>query len=147
TGVRWRVELFGGLRVERAGVCITHFRTQKSALLLAYMALSCGAGSRRQRVHRRDDLASLRWPASDALSARASLRHALSLVPRVLEPEGTPHGSVLIANRASVQLNPQAITTDVAEFEAALEEAARAGDRAAGGRCLARAVDLYHGEL
>src|SRR5712692_9761390 len=94
----WRIELFGGLRAGRGNVSITHFRTQKSALLLAYMALSCDAGARRQRSHSRDELAYLLWPDSDAHSARASLRYALTLVRRVLEPEGTPHGSILITD-------------------------------------------------
>jgi DNA-binding SARP family transcriptional activator len=147
TDGRWRVELFGGLRVARGDVCVTHFRTQKSALLLAYLALFSDPASRRPHCHRRDDLAFLLWPESDAESARASLRYALTLARRVLEPEGTPRGSILIADRASVQLNAGRITTDVAEFEAALQAAARAGSSEEGARWLARGVDLYRGEL
>src|SRR5438270_615062 len=103
---RWRIELFGQLCAGRAGTVVTHFRTQKSALLLAYLALFCEAASRRQRSHLRDELAYLLWPDSDAESSRSSLRYALTLVRRVLEPEGVPRGSIVIADRASVQLDP-----------------------------------------
>jgi DNA-binding SARP family transcriptional activator len=52
---------------------------------------------------------------------RTSLRTALASLRRQLELCGTPAGSFLIADRANVRINPDTITTDVAEFEYALK--------------------------
>src|SRR6266852_667567 len=93
---RWRIEMIGGLRAVRGETVVAQFRTQKSALLLAHLALACAGGPRRQRSLLRDELANKLWPESDAQASRPSLRHALSLVRRVLEPEGVPPGAVLV---------------------------------------------------
>jgi DNA-binding SARP family transcriptional activator len=37
--ILWRIEFFGGLRARRDNEVITRFRTQKTAALLAYLAL------------------------------------------------------------------------------------------------------------
>src|SRR5437868_5286083 len=42
---RWRIELFGGLRVQQGEQVLTRLRTQKTAPLLAYLAYY------RQRTH------------------------------------------------------------------------------------------------
>src|SRR5262249_52847931 len=47
----------------------------------------------------------------------------------------------------TVRVDPAALTTDVAEFAAALEAAARAGESAERARYLGRAVELYRGEF
>src|SRR5581483_3417910 len=65
-----------------------------------------------------------------------------------LEPPGVPAGAVLLADRATIRLNPEAICTDVAEFEASLKAVARAEEqKKATLPFLVEAVERYHGEL
>ncbi len=154
----WWIELLGGLRATRGEQVVVHFRTQKTAALLAYLAYH---GDRR---HPRDGLMEMLWPDNGLDAARASLSVALSALRRQLSlapapPEGQegaatdrPAGSgerveILLADHSTVQLNPAAVTTDVALFEVALAGAApvTAADEQA--RWLTRAVELYRGEL
>ena len=135
----WRIELFGGLRVGSGERVMTRFRTHKTASLLAYLALFP------ERPHSREELCDLLWPEADLDAGRMNLRVALSSLRRQMEPPGTPHGSVLVADRSNIHLNPAVCTTDIAEFEAALEAASKPGaDEAA---LLTRAVSLYRGDL
>jgi predicted ATPase/DNA-binding SARP family transcriptional activator len=134
--VRWRIELLGGVRAVNCEREITRFRTQKSAALLAYLAYY------RDRPHPRECLIEMFWPESVPAAGRQSLSQALSHLRHPLEPPG----AALIADRSSVRLNACAITTDVAEFEAALRSA-RAAPAAERREHLARAVGLFRGEL
>ena len=86
----WRVELFGGLRAQRGDQILTRFRTQKTALLLAYLAYH------RQRTHSRETLIELLWPESEENVGRHKLSVALSSLRGQLEPASAPTGSVLI---------------------------------------------------
>jgi len=135
----WRIELFGGLRAAAGEHVITRFRTYKTGALLAYLALSPS------RPHPREELCDLFWPEADLDAGRMNLRVALSSLRRQMEPPGTPHGAVLVADRSKIQLNPVACTTDVADFEAALEASSRPG--AAETAALTRAAGLYRGDL
>src|SRR5262249_4795927 len=99
------------------------------------------------RSHPRDALIELLWPEGDLQSGRHNLSVALSWLRQQLEPPGVPEGAVLVADRTFVRLNPAAVTTDVAEFEAALQAAERAGSAAERVELLTRAVELYGGEL
>src|SRR5581483_8633890 len=90
----WRIELLGDLRAVQAGRVVTHFRTRKTGLLLACLALDGDEGGR-PRGRSRDELADLLWPDEPPDVGRASLRNALCLLRRVLEPEDVPQGSVL----------------------------------------------------
>ena len=136
-----RIELLGGLCLEQGGQTITRFRTHKTAELLAYLAYF------RERAHPREVLIDLFWPENDVDAGRHSLSMALSALRPQLEPPGTAaDGSVLVADRHSVGLNPAIVVTDVMEFESALDSskcAAGVGQIA----FLASAVDLYRGEL
>src|SRR5947207_13712451 len=116
----WRVDLLGGLTAARGDRRVTRFHTQKSAALLAYLSYY------RVRSHPREVLVEILWPEEDLDVARHRLRVALSFLRRELEPPGTAAGTILVTDRATVRLGP-AVTTDVAEFEQALHEAARAG--------------------
>src|SRR5262245_27768145 len=112
----WQVELLGALRVWRPDEphrAISRFHTQRTGLLLAYLTYY------RERAHPRDRLVELFWPESELGAGRLSLRVALSALRRQLEPPGAA-GHVLIADRATVRLAPEAVTTDVAAFEVAL---------------------------
>lgn len=149
----WRVELFGGLRLKPlapavspdGNTAITRFRTQKTAALLAYLAYY------RERAHPREVLTEILWPEEDGDATRHKLSVALSSLRRQLEPPGVPggaaDGSVLIAEHFSVRLNPVAVTTDVAEFEASLRAAARSERPQDRADSLVGAVGLYAGEL
>jgi predicted ATPase/DNA-binding SARP family transcriptional activator len=139
--IQWRIALLGELRAEGDNRIVTRFRRQKTGVLLAYMAYYL------QRSHLRDMLIDLLWPEGNIQAGRNNLSVAVSGLRHQLEPPGVPTGAVLVADRTSVRLNPASITTDVAEFEVALQSADRAGNRAERIQSLTRAVDLYRGEL
>jgi predicted ATPase/DNA-binding SARP family transcriptional activator len=139
--LRWRITLLGALRAEREGHVLSHFRRQKTGILLAYLAYFP------HRTHLRDALIELLWPDADLPAGRASLSVAVSFLRQHLEPPGSPPGSVLIADRSAVRLNPDAFATDVAAFEAALRDASRAGSPEEQLRGLNEAAEWYRGEL
>jgi DNA-binding SARP family transcriptional activator len=91
-------------------------------------------------------LIELLWPERDVEQGRHSLSVALSSLRDQLEHAVTAPDPILVADRISVGLNADAITTDIAEFEAAIKAGAETG---ASERIvlLARAVELYQGEL
>lgn len=136
----YRIELFGGLRVHLDGQTITRFRTQKAASLLAFLAFYP------RTSHPREQLVELFWPELSPEAGRDNLSTALSSLRRQLEPPPLPAGSLLLADRASVRLNIEVLTTDVAEFDALLAKAAQASlaERA---DLLEQAMNLYWGEL
>nr|CAA9265327.1 hypothetical protein AVDCRST_MAG63-2647 [uncultured Armatimonadetes bacterium] len=72
---------------------------------------------------------------------------ALSSLRHQLEPPGVPGGTVLQADRFSVRLNPDAVSADVTEFDAAVTGAARPAAAAERVRLLEAAVRLYQGEF
>jgi DNA-binding SARP family transcriptional activator len=139
--MRWHITLLGTLRAEGDGRVVSRFYTQKMGALLAYLAYH------RHRSHPRDALIDLLWPEADPRAGRNSLSVALSSLRHQLEPPGVPAGTVILADRTSVRLNPEAVTTDVAEFHDALQVAEDAGGRVERMASLARAVELYRGEL
>ena len=124
----WRIELLGGLRAVSGATVLNQFGSRKIAALLARLALEP------QRVHSREELIDLLWPQADVATGRNRLRHALSTLRRLLQPPGA--GDVLLADRAGVRLNPQAVACDALEF---VQHAAAAQS--------ARARQLYRGEL
>ncbi len=137
----WRVEMFGGLVGRQRGYVISRFRTRKTADLLAYLAFY------RNRAHSREEIVEILWPDSDLDSGRHSLRQALTSLRRQFEPPGTPAGSVLIADRSILRVDPAAITTDVSEFESLLGSITSdtpARDEAV---TLSSADRLYRGDL
>ncbi len=137
----WRIEFFGGLRAVWGDHVVARFPTHKSAALLAYLAYHL------PRRHPREVLIEMLWPHAEPNAGRQSLSQALSALRHRLEPPGVPAGSVIIADRASVQLNPAAITTDVAEFENALRAAAAAQDRHQRIQSLIAAVEVHRDEF
>lgn len=137
----WSLELLGRLRAQSAQRTLSRFRTLKAAGLLAYLAYH------HHRSHSRDTLIELFWPEAEGESARHSLSMALSSLRSVLEPPGVPSGAVLIADRATVELNPESFTTDVMGFEQALRLVARAPDDHHRSRHLADAIESYRGPL
>jgi class 3 adenylate cyclase/DNA-binding SARP family transcriptional activator len=142
-----RIELLGPLRVEAQGRIIDRFRTRKAAALLAYLAFY------RDQLHSREALIEQLWPEERREVGRERLRTALSSLRRQLEPGRssatsgcTPIDSILCATRDGVRLS-SAITTDVAEFGAALRAASQAEQELDRVHHLSVATELYRGEL
>jgi DNA-binding SARP family transcriptional activator/energy-coupling factor transporter ATP-binding protein EcfA2 len=138
----WTFELLGGLRLARAGQVITRFRASKNGSLLAFLAI------RRGQPIPRDTLVEAFWPGVAIEDGRNSFRVALNSLRRQLEPAGVMPGSVLQTSRIHVGLNPDAYTTDVAEFEALIRGASAdtmPPDEALA--ALGSAVDLYQGDF
>jgi predicted ATPase/DNA-binding SARP family transcriptional activator/Tfp pilus assembly protein PilF len=148
---RWRIRLFGELAAEGDGRVIDRFRSQKTGVLLAYLAYY------HPRAHTRDLLIELLWPESNLQAGRHNLSNALSWLRQQWEPSTryssgwgratVPPSDVLLADRFSVRLNTETVTTDVAAFRAALKastDVSRSTERV---QSLAHAVELYRGEL
>ena len=113
-----RLNTFGGLVLQQDGQLHTGPASQRRRLaLLAVVAASGRRGTSREK------LVSLLWPDSDAEAGRHSLYQALHAIRRSLGRDEVFLGST------TLQLNPELITCDVAEFEEAVEQGAheRAG--------------------
>src|SRR5262245_41241421 len=116
----WRIELFGGLEARCGERVLTHFETRKIAALLA-----CPC-RRLRRSRPREALAEQLWPDEGWDATRNRLRQALSALRHDLEPTAHAGGitaSVLQTDRAEARLDPQQVTTDVLEFDAAIAAA------------------------
>lgn len=137
----WNIQLLGELCARKGEQIITRFYTHKIGAMLAYLAFFA------HRSHPREELVELFWPDSDVEAGRTSLRTALASLRRQLEPPGTPPNTILIADRQSIRLNPDAIQTDVAAFEAALKAAAKTPPMDTLQAFLEQAVALYQGDL
>jgi DNA-binding SARP family transcriptional activator len=143
----WRIEMLGGLRAVHAERVVSRFRSRQTGALLAYLTFYL------HRAHPRELLMEIIWPGEELDSARDRRRVALSSLRRQLEPPGysrsgwMPSGAVILADWRCVQLNPAAVSTDVAAFEAAAAAARRAGGAGERVQRLAEALDQYRGEL
>ncbi len=138
----WYIRLFGQLELERGELRLQRFRTTKTGLLGAYLALT--------PPHRfpRTVLADLLWGDDEPDRARHSLNMAISALRHALDMPDLPAGQLLQTDRAFVALNPEHFTTDVMQFEQALALASRAElDAEQRTAWLQRAVELYRGEL
>ena len=131
----------GSPSARRGETTLTHFTTSRAASLLARLALFP------HRKHPREELIDLLWPDSGIDSGRLNLRVALASLRRHLEPPDVPPGSVLIADRSTIQLHPAACTSDVARFEAQLKAAARATESSGKRAALESALSHYSGDL
>ena len=137
----WSIRLLGALSASQTGIHIDRFRSQKTGILLAYLAFWP------KRSHTRSALIELYWPESELEAGQQSLRVALFSLRRQLEPPGVPTGAVIRADRRYAGLNPEAFTTDVAEFQSALALAEETEDKAEAIAHIRRAVGVYQGEL
>ncbi len=79
TAPPYQVHLLGEFRLSIGGHAFDHFRTRKTAALLAYLALNAG------RSHPREYLAEMIWPEGDADQGRHSLSVALSSIRQQIE--------------------------------------------------------------
>ena len=124
-----QINLFGGVEVVCASGESVLIPSRKAATLLGYVALSS------PRAISRGKLATLLWDGHFGDRARASLRQALLTLRRVL-PQ---YPDVISADRDDIRICPNAISTDVGEFERLLK--GRDPEQ------LARAAVLYRGDL
>ena len=139
--VRCRIELLGDLRVVQGEQVHTRFRTRKAAHLVAYLAL------RPQQAQPRERLVELFWGDREEAAGRDGLSTALAQLRRQLEGEEIPVGSLFLADKQQVRLNPLAVSTDVAEFDHLLDHARQSADKQERADLLQQAVKLYRGDL
>lgn len=124
-----RINLFGGLEIRRVSGEQVVIPSRKAATLLGYLALTSPHGISRSK------LAALLWEGRFGDNARANLRQALLTLRRVL-PQCA---DVISAERDDIRIHPNAVSTDVQEFELLLQ----LGDL----ETMARAAALFRGEL
>ncbi len=156
SGAAWRVEMLGGLRalplpsgtdggkpaepldpVESVEP-VEQFRTHKTALLLARLALSP------TRAHGRDELVDMLWPDAPADRGRANLTQTLVYLRQALGEPRT--GGLFVSNHKTVRVVPALLETDVAVWEADANRALHSGgDEQAD--LLRLALDGYRGPL
>ncbi|MCW3099027.1 MAG: DNA-binding transcriptional activator of the family [Chthonomonadaceae bacterium] len=137
----WTIELLGGMAAVGRNERTSRFATQKTAALLAYLAFYSG------KSHLRETLIEALWPETDPAVGRARLSTLLSYLRSLLEPPGTPAGTVVQADRTSVRLNPERLTTDVRQFEALLQKVGRSDALEEKITLLKQADALYQGDL
>lgn len=104
-GSGWYVCVLGPVEVYSSGGDLCRFRTRKTGLLIALLAL------RAEPRLRRDTLAELLWPESTPEAARQSLRMALMDARRVTSPE------FLITDRDSVTLQSDSFSLDLHDLQ------------------------------
>jgi serine/threonine-protein kinase len=118
-----RLTMLGGLVLQQDGRLHTGPAAQRRRLaLLAVIAAAGGRGVSRDR------LIGLFWPDSDPEAGRHSLYQSLHVLRRSLGSEDLFLGSSVL------QLNPERISSDIAEFDEAIERGAHE-----------RAVRVYRG--
>lgn len=132
-----RVELFGGLRLVTPTQTVTHFRTRKTALLLAYLAANL------RHTHPRETLIDLLWEDSDIETGRLSLRVALSSLRKQFEQAGVPPQHAFHTDNFGIGLRPGAVTTDLREMEQSIRLAHHATSTPERITYLQRAVDGF----
>jgi predicted ATPase/DNA-binding SARP family transcriptional activator/transposase-like protein len=138
---KWRVSLFGGVRAERDTVVVDSFQTQKTAVLLALLAVRPG----RQLL--REELIDSLWPDADIEAGRNRLNQALAWLRGRLEPSPSERGTVLLSDRKAIALSSQFVSSDVQLFEIELDRAHRAQDDGARLKYLLSAASLFCGEF
>ena len=95
---RWKINMFGRLSAQRGTCIVTHFRREKTGLLLACLA------QQPHRSYRREELVERIWPDQALDRGRNSLRVALSSLRERLETRPEDRNGLLIADRYGVHL-------------------------------------------
>jgi DNA-binding SARP family transcriptional activator len=135
------VSLLGDFSIRHDEAPVTDVDTPRLQSLLAFLMLHRDAPQ--SRAH----LAFLFWPDTTEAQARTNLRYLLHHLRRAL-PEADTY---LVTSVQTLQWRPDAVfALDVADFEAALAQAAQApqaSDSPAAREALERAIALYKGDL
>lgn len=148
-----RLQLLGQVRLIYGETVIERFRSRKTILLLAYLALHPGN-------HSRADLASRLWTEKrrqidsgaerecDKWSARNNLSQELHLLKQDLKPLGADNPLNLLISVSRETLGIQnSLTTDVGDFYQCLERAADASSRDQRIALYQQAIERYGGEF
>lgn len=136
------VTLLGGFAVERNGISITNFRTDKIRALLAYLVAEA------ERPHRREWLAALFWPETGDDVAKRNLRQSLHRLKSAIPGDD----GWLEMTRQTVLLRAAAVGSDIGRFNHHLH-AVETHTHSALHHCstcldhLTAAVELYRGDL
>lgn len=133
--------MLGGLVVEGMGQTIGRFHTQQAAGALAYLAYHAG------QPQAREVLVEQLWPGVAPAKGRDRLNVAISSLRRQFEPAGVPRGSVIQGDRHSLALSADQVSTDVAEFRAAVGAARRGSSAEQTRPLLETALALCQGPL
>ena len=113
---------------------------RKAGAVLALLALSPG------RARSREEIINFVWPEVDFDEARDRFKQQLTLLRKLLEPEGIAPGSVLITTRSQAGI-ASGHESDVAQFQNALRRAAMTADPREKAQCFREALALYKGEF
>jgi DNA-binding SARP family transcriptional activator len=143
---RLAIYLFGSFRVTLDGRPVRAFRSDKTRLLLAYLAVEA------RQLHRRESLVGLFWPEYSEEAALRNLRQVLYRLRKAIVDDGNgiPH---LLVTTKEIQINPESeLFLDVSEFDALIHtyQAHHPGGSLPCSPCVAAlqtAVDLYQGEF
>ena len=141
SNARCRIELLGGLRITWSDREPVRFSAQKTGALLARLARYS------YRLHAREELIELLWPEVEPEKGRNRLKQTLSVIRAALEPDSIAPGAILVADRTTVRLNTDRLTTDVADFETACRHARETPNTSERPALLAKAVQTYTGML
>ncbi len=106
----WQINLLGGFAIKQRARESSLPLTNQMALLLAMLADRLG------RPQQRADLIEGLWPDVDTEVGRNRFRVLLAEIRRLLEPMGTPSGSVLSSDRSVTTLSSSACRVDASEF-------------------------------
>jgi predicted ATPase/DNA-binding SARP family transcriptional activator len=143
----WHIDLLGRLRAASdSGQRIEHFQTRQTASLFAYLVFQT-LGSAAPHAVPREVVAEMLWPGTPPEASRKRLAQALSWLRRRLEPEEHDTGTVLEADRLSIRLRPETLTTDITLFLASLALAEAAPSPSERMRDYEEAAAHYPGEL
>jgi predicted ATPase/DNA-binding SARP family transcriptional activator len=130
---RLELSFLGPFQVRLDGQPVTGFEADKVRALLVYLAVES------QRLHRREQLATLFWPGWPDASARTSLRNALSNL-RAAIGDVAAEPPFLLITRETIQFNSDSsYTLDTLEFEKLIQASQATVEQ------LQIALDLYRG--
>ncbi|MFD5788854.1 ATP-binding protein [Streptomyces sp. NPDC127037] len=136
-----RIRLFGGFQVTRDGGPEPAARWPRFTAQALVKLLAVVPG---HRLHR-EQVTDVCWPDSDPQAAQGSLRVALHVARRALEPElaARAASSYLVSDGALLHLDPRTVWVDADHAQDTARAALATGEPDA----LARALELFSGEL
>ncbi|MEQ1822599.1 MAG: BTAD domain-containing putative transcriptional regulator [Fimbriimonadaceae bacterium] len=115
--IHTRIEMLGGLRVIQGESVIDRFQTQKTAILLAFLAANKG------KKFQREVIAEMLWPDGAMTTIRNRLNQAVSSLRRQLHPPGAEQDYLIQADYSTVSVRGDVCETDVELFVNLLEDA------------------------
>jgi DNA-binding SARP family transcriptional activator len=127
-----QLELLGDFRMRSEAGALINISAKKSQAMLAFL------GGKPAQLVSRDKMAALLWSSTATEQARQSLRQTLSSLRKELA-QISPDRKILVEEGDFLSLDPDLVSSDVAEFE---KQLGTGGEDA-----LAKAVALYRGDF